>query len=205
MFDSKAEIGLTIQGDPPKKVVVRFPNDSEFIAWRRKKKVVQKDLGRRSFQIESSKPEAVDLALVNALRVDTDGPTLDEAESYYILTRLAECEVDTRPDREGSSYVITMKVMRKLTTTHTLRIPSVKEQMDYERMRSSVTFGQYGRQEIKINFQAAAELYDKLKVSVTGYANDVPVSHKAEAINVLLQELRADQEETPDEDDDDQD
>jgi hypothetical protein len=203
MFDSKAEIGLTIQGEPPKKIVVRVPTDSEFIAWRRKKKVVQKDLGRRKFQMEQSKPEPCDLALVSAIRVDKDGPSIDEAEAIHIIGRLTECDVPNRPDREGSAYVIAMKVMRRLATSHTLRIPSVKEQMDYERMRSSVIFGQYGQQEIRINFQAAAELYDKLKVSVDGYANDVPVFHKAEAVNVLLQELREEQEESPDEDDED--
>jgi len=204
MFDSKAEIGLTIQGEQPKKVVVRFPSDAEFISWRRKKKVVQKDLGRRKFQMEASKPEPCDLALVNAIRVDKEGAAIDEAEAVHIIGRLTECEVPNRPDREGSAYVIAMKVMRKLNTTHTLRIPSVKEQMDYERMRSSVIYGQYG-QEIRINFAAAGELYDKLKVSIDGYAHDVPVSHKAEAVNVLLQELRDEQDDTPDSDDEDQD
>lgn len=204
MFDSKAEIGLTIQGEQPKKVIVRLPTDSEFIGWRRKKKVVQKDLGRRKFQMEQSKPEPCDMALVNAIRIDKDGPAIDDSEAVHIIGRLTECEVPNRPDREGSAYVIKMKVMRKLATSHTLRIPSVKEQMDYERMRSSVIFGQYG-QEIRMNFQAAADLYDKLKVAVDGYKSDVPVFHKAEAVNVLLQELRDEQEETPDSDDEDQD
>src|SRR4051812_47157216 len=146
MFDSKAEIGLTIQGEQPKKVVVTFPTDDQFIAWRRKKKVVQKDLGRRSFQIEMSKPEACDLALVNAIRIDKEGPTIDDAEAVHIINRLSACEVPTRPDREGSAYVIAMKVMGRVNTSHTLRIPSVKEQMNYERMRSSVVFGQYGQE-----------------------------------------------------------
>jgi hypothetical protein len=97
-----------------------------------------------------------------------------------------------------------MKVMNRLTTTHKLRIPSVQEQMDYERMRSSVIFGKYG-QEIRINFQAAIDLYEKLKLETSGYANDIPVTHKAEAINVLLQELRAEDEASPDPDDEDQD
>jgi hypothetical protein len=204
MFDSRAEIGITIQGEQPKKVSVRFPSDDQFIAWRRKKKVLQKDLGRDKFQIEQSKPEDCDLALVNAIRADKDGPEIDKAEAVHILNRLAKCEVPTRPEREGQAFVIEMKVMNRIATTHKLRIPSVQEQMDYERMRSSVIFGKYG-QEIRINFQAAADLYEKLKVQTSGYANDVPVVHKAEAINVLLQELRAEDEASPDPDDEDQD
>lgn len=206
MFDAKAEIGLTLPSpDGPKKIAVRYPSDEQFIEWRRKKKVVQKDLGRRSFQIESSRPEACDLALLNAIRVDKEnGPQIDEAEAYYIIGQLADCEVSTRPEREGSAYTIRMKIMRKLNVSHTLRIPSVKEMMDYERMRSSVVFGQYGHQEIKINFRAASELYDKLKVAADGYKGDIPVPHKAEAINVLLQEIRAEQDDAV-EDDEDQD
>ena len=39
MFDSRAEIGLTLHSpEGPKKVLVRYPTDSEFIEWRRKKK-----------------------------------------------------------------------------------------------------------------------------------------------------------------------
>jgi hypothetical protein len=204
MFDSKAEIGVTLQGEQPKKVCVRFPTDEQFIAWRRKKKVLQKDLGRDKFQIEQSKPEECDLLLANAIRVDKDGPEIDKSEAVHILNRLAKCEVPTKPEREGQSFLIEMKVMGRLTTTHKLRIPSVQEQMDYERMRSSVIFGKYG-QEIRINFQAAIDLYEKLKLETSGYANDIPVTHKAEAINVLLQELRAEDEESPDSEDEDQD
>lgn len=205
MFDIKAEIGIPIPGAQSKKAVVRFPTDEEFTVWRRKKKVQQKDLGRRSFQIEQSKPEPIDLELYNKIRTDAGSSEIDEAEAYYVINRLADCEVSSRPEREGDSYTIQMKIMRKLTTSHTLRIPSVKEMMDYERMRSAVIFGQYGNQEIKINFQASSDLYDKLKVSTQGYLNGVPVPHKAEAINVLLQEVRAEQEETLDAGDDDQD
>jgi hypothetical protein len=205
MFDMlKGEIALNLHSpDGPKKVLVRFPTDSEFIEWRRKKKIVQKDLGRRKFQIESSVPEACDLTLLSEIRLDKEnGPSLDEAEAYYAIGQLAEAEVKEQPQREGSAYVIRMKIMRKLTTKHTLRVPSVREMMDYERMRSSVVFGQYGQQEIRINFRASAELYDKLKLSTEGYANEIPVPHKAEAVNVLLQEIRGEQEETHESDDD---
>jgi len=206
MFDSKGEFAIPIQGEPPKKVVVRFPTDSEFTAWRRKKKVLQRGLGRDKFQLEASKPEACDLELVTRLFVDKESaPTLDEFEANHVLNRLTECEVPESPDREGSAFVLNMKVMRKLRTTHKLRVPSVKEQMEYERMRSSVIFGKHNQQEIKVNFQASGELYDKLKVEATGYANDIPICHKAEAINVLLQSLAVQDEEAPDEDDEDQD
>ncbi len=205
MFDVKDEISIPIQSpDGTKKIVVRFPTDGEFIDWRRKKKILQRDLGRRKSTIDPSRPEASDLELLKKIRIDKDGPAVDEAEALFVIGRLAECEVDQQPERDGSAYSITMKIMGKLSATHTLRIPSVKEMMDYERQRSSVTFAAYGQNEIKINFRAAGELYDKLKVSVEGYAGDVPVPHKAEAVNVLLQEIRSEQDETPEADEDDE-
>jgi hypothetical protein len=96
-----------------------------------------------------------------------------------------------------------MRIMDKLPTTHTLRIPSVKEMMDYERMRSAVVFGKFG-QEIKINFSAASDLYDKLKVSTEGYANDIPVPHKAEAVAALIQQIQREQDEAPEADEDEE-
>lgn len=203
MFDLKASIVVPLPGPEGHKIEVSYPSDQQWIEWRRKKKVTQKDLGRRSFQIESAQPSTMDLQLINSVMQDKENaPKIDEAEAYYILQRLMACECNSNPEREGSSYVIKLKVMGKLMTEHKLAIPTVKQMMDYERMRSSVTFGQYGQQEIRINFQAASDLYDALKVSTVGYKGDVPVPHKAEAVNVFLQELRADQEEAPGEDED---
>lgn len=202
MFDLKAATNLTLNNEDgsAKKIVVRSPTDAEFIAWRRKKKVIQKDLGRGEYKIDPSVPGAADLELLAAIRLDEDGPAVNEKEAAFILGRLAECEVSTQPERDGAAFRIKMRVQRKFTVYHTLRIPSVAEMMDHDRARSSVTFGKYG-QEIRINFSASAELYDKLKVSVEGYANNqVPVPHKAEAISVLLQEVRSDEEEPTEED-----
>jgi hypothetical protein len=203
LFDTQAPISINlISPDGPKKVSVRYPTDDEFSDWRRKKKMQQKDLGRRSFQITPLTPEDCDLALANAIRLDKEnGPPIDKAEAYFIVNRLLETEVREQPEREGSQFTIKMVVMRRLPVTHTLRVPSVQEMMDYERGRSSVTFGQYGQQDIRINYRAAGKLYDSLKQATSGYTNGVPIPHKAEAINVLLQEIRAEQEDTPLEDD----
>jgi hypothetical protein len=203
MFDMKGDFPIFIQTpEGAKKILVRYPTDEEFASWRRKKKVVQKDLGRRAFQIEASKPSREDLELATALRKDENSPAIDEAEAASILARLAECEVENQPEREGSAFRIAMKVMRKHDVVHTLRVPWVKEITNYERMRSSVVIGAYGTQEIRINYNAGAELYDLLKMKVEGYTGEVPICHKAEAVNVLLQEIRSEQEEEPEIDED---
>jgi hypothetical protein len=206
MFDRKQEIALKIPSEEGvKEVAVRYPTDDEIIDWRRKKKVVQRGLGRGLFQMEQSKPEQIDVKLAASIRVDEGGPDIDDAESVFIINKLLECEVTERPEREGSALRITMKVLGKLKTVHTLRKPSVKEMLEYQRFRSQVTFGNYNVQEIRINLSAGGDLYDKLKIKVEGYAgNDVPVPHKAEAVNVLIQEVQGEEENVidPDEDDD---
>jgi len=203
MFDYNQEIGLSLDTDQGrKKVAVRYPSDAEWITWRRKKKILQKDLGRGNFQMEPSAPGAADLELLNAIRIDKDGPPIDEAEAFEIINKLGHADVNKRPEREDPGYRIELKVMQRLNTVHLLRIPSVKDKQTYNRAKSPVTYGQYGYQEIRINYQAGAELYDKLIASTEGYAGQVPINHKAEVINVLLQEIAmAEQEATPESDD----
>lgn len=196
MFDSKAILGIRLPDG--KRVSVSIPSDADWTTWRRAKKILQKDIGRRQFQMEPGKPEKADLDLFRKIQHVDDGAErveLDEAEASYVIAKLSECDVTEQPERNGSEYVVRMKVLGKLFVTHTLRVPTVREMMDYERNRNSLTFGQYGTQEIRINYRAAGDLYDKLAVLNEGYAQAVPIPHKAEAVNVLLQEIRADQEE----------
>ena len=194
MFDMKAEISIPIRSaEGIRQVIVRYPTDSEFLEWRRKKKILQNDLGRDSYEIVPSKPEACDLALVKLIQSD-EAPITEEAEAYYILDRLFKTDISSRPEREGSGYTIRMKVMQKVKTSHTLRLPSVKETMDYERQRPPLTLKKFGQQEIRLNYSAAGELYDKLKQFSEGYQGDTPVLHKQEVINVLLQQIRSDEE-----------
>ena len=201
MFDLKADLGIRLLSpDGDKKVSASFPSDADVIEWRRKKKIHQKDLGRRSFTMEPSKPEAIDLALATKMLRTPEGETtveIDEAEAFHIINQVLACDVTENPEREGSVFVIRMKVVDRFKTVHVLRVPSMRDMMEYERNRNIVTFGQYGKQEIRINYRAAADLYDKVAVKerLEGYAGGlVPVAHKAEAVNVLLQEIRAQQE-----------
>jgi hypothetical protein len=204
MFDSNAEIVLRLMtADGIKKIPVRFPTDEEYITWRRKKRILQKDLGRRNFEIQRSKPEPCDLALLNAIRKDKDGYAPDEADALALINQLCDCDVPTRPEQEGNAFVVEMKVMRKIATTHTLRIPSMREMMGHH--GSSVVHGAYGFQEIRLNPQSAGDLYDTLTIKKDGYSGSVPVVHKAEIINVLMQEVQSAMEDGPDADDDDQD
>jgi hypothetical protein len=106
LFDSTLELGIKLPSpEGVKRVSVSFPSDADFSEWRRKKKIVQKDLGRRSFQIEASQPEQCDLDLLKKILVTEEGqptPEIDEAEASYIVSKLAESEV---PDKAGAGGI----------------------------------------------------------------------------------------------------
>jgi hypothetical protein len=190
-FDAANEIVVPVSSpDGIKKVAVRFPTDDEWIDWRQRKKIKQRDIGRRNFQIEAGQPEKADAELFEKILVNKNGK-VDEAEGLHILNRLAACEATERPEQEANSrFRIRLKVLGGIVTEHLLRMPSVREHMDYDRASSAVTFGNFGTQQISIILRPASELYDKLKVETAGYAGEVPVIHKAEAINQLIQEVR---------------
>lgn len=197
------ELGIKVPGpEGVRKVFVSFPSDADVATWRRAKSIVQKDIGRRQSIIEATKPGKEDLDLYRKIRRTGEDSEelveLDESESNLLISKLLTCDVPEAPEREGSTFLIRMRVMDATDTVHVLKVPTVREMMDYERTRSSVIFGQYGRQEIRINYRAAGEFYDKLLSRVEGYEdNKVPVHHKAEALNELLQAIRAEQEEEP--------
>lgn len=201
MFDMKRELGIPLLD---KKILCRMPSDAETGNWRRSKKISQKDLGRRSFQMEPAKPEKADLELFNKIQLaDESGVKVevDEAEAFHIINTILACDVNEQPERHGSEFVIKLKAMNRFKTVHTLKMPTMRDMLEYERNRNSVIFGQFGKQEIRINFSAAGELYDKLVKSTEGYEGGiVPIAHKAEAVNALLQEIRASQEEEEGED-----
>lgn len=203
MFDSKLELGIKLPSpEGVKRVSVSFPSDADWIEWRRKKKIKHKDLGRRSTQVQAIDPEPCDLDLIRKSQRTPEGEPpveIDEAEAYLIVRRLLECSVDAEPEREGGHYVIAMRVLGGHRTVHTLRVPTAKEYFAYDRVARDIRANQYGFTEIRVNYQAAADFYKKLLVEVKGYVDDiVPVTHKMEVINVLVQEFQGDDEEPDD-------
>jgi hypothetical protein len=199
MFDVSKHFPVKlITPEGTKTVVVSMPSDQQWSDWRRKKKVKQTDLGRRKSTMEMSKGEQIDLDLVNAIRQEQEGVDpfdIDMEEAARVLNTLSICEVSEQPERDGSVFVINLKVMRRFDTVHRVRVPSVKDSQNYQRQRSSVVFGAYNTSEFRINLDASKKLYDAIVERSEGYVGAIPVIHKAEVVNVLLQEIEALQEE----------
>src|SRR3954470_2537607 len=134
MFDSTLELGIKLPSPEGfKRVSVVFPSAADWQTWRRAKKIQQKDLGRRSFQIEPTKPEQSDMDLFKKIVREHDGDTsaenIDMAEAAFIIGHISGCETTERPEREGSAFAIRMKVLNRFSVTHVLRVPTMKEMM----------------------------------------------------------------------------
>jgi hypothetical protein len=199
MFDIKQEIAVSIDGpDGPKQVVVAYPSDAQLSEWRRKVKLYEKTISgpEEESMLESTPPGPADLELINAIRIfdkEAEAPQIDEYEARLIIEEtLIKCSVTEKPERENNRFTIRMSVVTGLKTSHVLRVPTVRERMEYSKAAArGYTYGKYNTSQIKVNYIPAGELYDKLKVETEGYAQGiVPVVHKAEAINVLLQEMK---------------
>jgi len=188
MFDTNRELELTIPSpDGGKTVAVRFPTDDQWIERMRKLRTVVRTIGRGKTSTEIENSEEVDSDLVNAVRINADGPALDGAEASAVIDRISRADAD-EAEREGSEYRIRLRVPGAVTL-HRLRMPSQKEILDYRRSAVSVLDGRR-RQEIRINLRAAGDLYDKLKTGLEGYAGDVPIVHKSAVVSELLATLR---------------
>jgi hypothetical protein len=189
-FDIKIPIRVNIE---TRSVRVRYPTDDEFTDWRRKKPVYHKNTGRGKSVMLFPKPNSVDLDLFNRIRIEDEQYSLplkqtaaieDAAYVVRLLANENSVSVISSDERECR---LGLKVIGCFDTEHALRWPSARERTEFKPRKNTVTMGQHGLQAVRIQYPAFAELYEKLCVSVEGYASSVPIAHKAEVVNVLLQ------------------
>jgi len=193
MFDTKREIEISVLHPAGKKACrVRWPSDEEWIEHSARRRVVVSQLSRDESVTEILDGERAAGELLAKIRIDKDGPDLDEYEASYVIERLSRAQVDDCARADGGVGV-TLKVPG-VVTKHVLRVPSLAEVVNYRRGFSRLVENRRGKQLLKINLRAAGEFYDKLSQSKEGYAVEVPVIHKAAVVTELLVYLEAEQE-----------
>ncbi len=185
VFDAERPMRIRLQGG--KEVVVRFPTDDEWVDWRRRRKVVTKQLGRGKTETLPASQEQ-DAELVAKL-VNGDGPEIDEYEAAIIVEELTRADLD-EIEPEGDGYRVTLTVPGGTTTSHAVGMPSAKEIIKFRRAYAR-SIDQGNRSEITINLQAAADLYAKLCSSSVGYAGKVPIIHQAAALRAAIDSLES--------------
>lgn len=188
MFDSTQPIQVKVRtAEGIKAIRVRFPTDEEWIERQRRRKLVIKHLGRGITETIVSGEEA-DAELLAKIR-QGDGSEVDPYEASRIIEQLAQADVD-EVAREGDAFRVVLRVPGG-TTAHLLRMPSAKDVIEYRRRFARVLDLPYGKQELRVNLEAAGELYGKLAVSAEGYAGAVPIVHQAVAVKAAIDELEA--------------
>lgn len=184
MFDTKAIIEFEIPTpEGPKLAKLRFPTDEEWADRSRRKRVMQRNLGRGQTQIEPIDYSSVDAELFAAIRQEGSAD-LDAYEAQMMLERISYAEVIDL-EHQGGQYRVTLATAAG-DATHVVRVPSAKEIMEYRRTFARVVDKPYGRQEIVINLPAAGACYNALAVSTEGYKSTVPLPHKSAVVRAAI-------------------
>jgi hypothetical protein len=193
MFDTKREIEVSVLHPSGKKTCrVRWPSDEEWIDHSSRRRVVVSQLSREESVTDIVDGERAAAELLAKIRLDKDGPEIDEYEAAYVIDRLSRAQVEECRRAEGGVEV-SLKVPGG-AARHVLRVPSLAEVVTYRRSFSRIVENRRGKQLLKINLRAAGEFYDKLVQSKDGYAGEVPVIHKAAVATELLVHLESEQE-----------
>lgn len=191
MFDVSQHIDILLPSPAgAKTVTVRFPSDTELIDRMSRQKTVVRPIGRGKTVSETLNADEINLALVQKILEDGSA-AVDEFEATHIVNELIRCEV-VDSERSSTAFTITVSVPGA-ETTHTLRMPTMKQVMQYRRHIVSSVEGRRGGQEIRFNLQVAGDLYDQLVEKTDGYQGDVPVVHKSAVVSealALLDEMK---------------
>ncbi len=175
--------------NPPKMAFLRLPNSEEIVARLGQQKSIRRNLGRRKSQSEAVPNFKADLALFNAIRLDKDGPEFDEYEASNAISKLTYCEV-TNCERVGEEYRITLRTPFG-DTTHSMRIPTLRDISIYRKSVVSSMDLPYGQEEVKFRVGPAIDLYNAVASGIEGYAEgakpfDVPAHHKQAVVIDLV-------------------
>lgn len=176
-----------------KSVDLRFPTDEEII--RRESRM------RTFYRKGNSIPEVegqdeADAELFEAVKKGGDD-LKDGAQSRAVEILLrAEATEPTRirSEKSENGYSIPITVIGGIETIHELREPTEKEIRKHGQRSLWMGNIKFGRQEARSNLSSVGDFYDKLHLKSTGYDGAVPLSHKAVAVNALLQQIRFEEE-----------
>ncbi|HEY1896749.1 MAG TPA: hypothetical protein VGG62_10775 [Terracidiphilus sp.] len=178
--DSTITIGLrTATGKAD--ITVRWPNDEEWAAHRRRRKIMQVQLGRGQTETQIDTGEA-DAKLYDSIKLN-GAQALTQAEATRIIDTLATCDViDVQLGAESADVTLNTLMGE---TKHTVRIPTMDEVRTLQKSTRLISLP-YNRQEIRTNLDAAASLWDKCGGKGEAYEGPVPAVHKDSAIRAVI-------------------
>ena len=190
VFDAGRPIRIRLNaGADKKEIALRFPTDEEWVEWRRKRKVIIKQLGRGKSETMVPASEDVDADLVEKLRNAGDGPQVDVYEAAMLVDQLSKAEVDDVLEFPGGLHV-ELRVPGGITR-HDIQMLSAKDLLQYRKAFARVLDLPYNKQELTINLPAAGELYQKLNGKSDDYAGAPPIIHQAAVIKAAVDAIES--------------
>jgi len=157
------------------RVRVRYPTDSEWLAWSAGQTGKMRD-GEWTPNVAENERRAV--KLFKTIRLD--GPQINGRQAAQVIDSLDDLDISGCFDRERGELNVDL-VAFGITTQHILRLPTPRELA-----RLGVTVHRKGFRRIVRSVAPAAALYDELYGSHYGYAGAVPVNHKVGIIGSVV-------------------
>ena len=193
LFDAAQPIGVTLlSAGEQKKFSVRFPSDEEWIDRQRSRKLVTQDLGNGRSKRSVPDAESGDASLLKEI-IQGESNGFDAYEAAAVIEQLEQAEVvGIDADAESKSFRVSLKVPGAVVTTHSLRMPTLKQLAVYSRNVTSFVDCRFGKSEMTVNLNVSAELYDEHRSGdPQGYVvADIPAIHKHAVVGAVAAECR---------------
>lgn len=168
--------------NPPKVAFVGLPSNAQMVARMERHKTVRCEVEAGKTKSKQETDPMADLHLFAELRLDKDGPAFDEFEAARALDKLTSAWViDSK--RDGDQYTVRVQTPFG-EVKHRIGVPTERDMAQYRRAIDKTYDARENSEEFRMDALAIATLYDRLAVSIEGYAPsfktaDVPPHHKS--------------------------
>lgn len=149
----RIEVKIPTPDGQPRVVALRPPTDDEWLAHHRARKITLDRTG----SIEQGSL-SIDHDLVKLLILDGSAE-VDEYEAALIVKTISRSDVDSL-ECEAGKFTIRVTV-GGVASEHTLKIPTAKQLMQYQRLTSVQDAGR-GRTRVSVDLQGAVAMYQAL-------------------------------------------
>lgn len=162
-------------------ITVRWPTDEEWSQHRKRRRILQRQLGRGAVENDLDSA-AADSKLYEAVRLN-GAPPLTAAEAGFVVNQISVATV-LNVELAAQDATVTLRTVMG-ETSHVLRMPTMDQVKKLQDATRVITLP-YSLQEIRPNTDAAGALYDQLAGGAEGYAGAVPLIHKDVVVRAVI-------------------
>jgi hypothetical protein len=162
-------------------ITVRWPTDEEWSAHRKRRRILQRQLGRGASITDVESADA-DSRLYEVIK-QNGAPPLSVAEASFVVTNISLCDVLGVELRAEDAEVQLETVMGAVT--HTVRIPTMDQVRKLQKATQLISLPN-NLSQYRPSLEAAVALWEQCTGRVEGYTGPVPNVHKDVAIRAVV-------------------